>query len=130
MADETTTPEKQEETVFKQTVKEITQPFKDLVRASRVLWGVNISYFLEGLVYFGMLGLLAIYFNRYAGLDDIAADQMVGILTAGITLSMLFLGATVDIIGVRKSFLISLSLMLVGRVLITIAPDFFPITGM
>lgn len=127
MADETTTPE---ESIFKQTVKEVTQPFKDLVKASRVLWGVNISYFLEGLVYFGMLGLLAIYFNRYAGLNDIQADQMVGILTAGITLSMLFLGATVDIIGVRKSFLISLSLMLVGRVLITISPDVFSATGM
>lgn len=130
MAEEFTTPEKEEETVVKQTIKEITQPFKDLVRASRVLWGVNISYFLEGLVYFGMLGLLAIYFNRYAGLNDIQADQMVGILTAGITLSMLFLGATVDIIGVRKSFLISLSLMLVGRLLITISPDIFSTTGM
>ncbi len=130
MAEETITPEKKEETVLKQTVKEITQPFKDLVRASRLLWGVNISYFLEGLVYFGMLGLLAIYFNTYAGLNDIQADQMVGILTAGITLSMLFLGATVDIIGVRKSFLISLSLMLVGRVLITISPDILSSTGM
>ncbi len=130
MADEITTPEKEEETVLKQTVKEITQPFKDLVRASRLLWGVNVSYFLEGLVYFGMLGLLAIYFNTYAGLNDIQADQMVGILTAGITLSMLFLGATVDIIGVRKSFLISLSLMLVGRLLITISPDIFSSTGM
>ncbi len=130
MAEEITTPEKEEETVLKQTVKEITQPFKDLVRASRVLWGVNISYFLEGLVYFGMLGLLAIYFNRYAGLNDIQADQMVGILTAGITLSMLFLGATVDIIGVRKSFLISLFLMLIGRVLITISPDVLPSSGM
>lgn len=127
MAEEIITPE---ESVLKQTVKEITQPFKDLVRASRLLWGVNISYFLEGLVYFGMLGLLAIYFNTYAGLNDIQADQMVGILTAGITLSMLFLGATVDIIGVRKSFLISLSLMLVGRLLITISPGIFSTTGM
>ncbi|HKB87289.1 MAG TPA: MFS transporter [Ignavibacteriaceae bacterium] len=130
MAEEIITPEKEEETVLKQTIKEITQPFKDLVRASRLLWGVNISYFLEGLVYFGMLGLLALYFNNYAGLNDIQADQMVGILTAGITLSMLFLGATVDIIGVRKSFIISLSLMLVGRVLITLSPDIFSATGM
>ena len=72
MDDEITT---NEESVLKHTVKEITQPFKDLVKASRVLWGVNISYLLEGLVYFGMLGLLAIYFNRYAGLNDIQADQ-------------------------------------------------------
>jgi POT family proton-dependent oligopeptide transporter len=129
MAEDSTTPEK-EENIFQQTIKEITQPFKDLVRASRVLWGINISYFLEGLVYFGMLSLLAIYFNQYTGLNDIEADQMVGILTAGITLGMLFLGATVDIIGVRKSFLIALSLMLVGRILITISPSLFSSVGM
>ena len=48
---------------------------------------------------------------------------MVGILTAGITLAMLFLGGTVDWIGVRKSLLISLSFMLFGRLFLTIAPD-------
>jgi MFS family permease len=44
------------------------------------------------------------------------------VLTAGITIAMLFLGATVDWIGLRKSLLISLSLMLVGRILITMSP--------
>lgn len=47
---------------------------------------------------------------------------MVGILTAGITLGMLFLGGTVDWIGVRKSLLIALSLMFVGRIILAIAP--------
>ena len=46
-----------------------------------------------------------------------------GILTAGITIAMLFLGATVDWIGLRKSLLIALSLMLVGRILLTTSPD-------
>jgi proton-dependent oligopeptide transporter, POT family len=116
--------------VLKKTVEEITQPFKDLIHASRALWGVNIAYFLEGLNYFGMLSLLAIYFNEYIGLDDIDAGRMVGVLTGGITLSMLFLGATVDIIGVRKSLLAALILMLIGRVFITISPSVFGSTGM
>jgi MFS family permease len=47
---------------------------------------------------------------------------MVGFLTAGITLSMLFLGATVDWIGLRKSLLIALSAMLVGRIILTVSP--------
>ncbi|MFA4924707.1 MAG: MFS transporter [Ignavibacteriaceae bacterium] len=110
--------------VFQQTVSEVTQPFIDLFRAPRALWGVNLSYLLEGLTYFGVVGLLTIFFNDYIGLNDIYAGQMVGVLTAGITLSMLFLGAAVDIIGVRKSFLVSLILMLVGRVLLTISPQF------
>jgi MFS family permease len=78
---------------------------------------------LEGLTYFGVVGLLAIFFNDFIALDDIDAGRMVGILTAGITIAMLFLGATVDWIGLRKSLLISLLLMLVGRVLLTMSPD-------
>lgn len=110
--------------IFQQTIAEVTQPFIDLFHAPRALWGVNLSYLLEGLTYFGVVGLLTIFFNDYIGLNDIYAGQMVGVLTAGITLSMLFLGATVDIIGVRKSFLVSLILMLIGRVLLTISPQF------
>jgi proton-dependent oligopeptide transporter, POT family len=118
------------EGIFQQTIKEITQPFKDLFKASRALWGINLSYLLEGLTYFGVVGLLAIYFNEYTGLNDIHAGQMVGFLTAGITLSMLFLGATVDIIGLRKSLLISLSIMAVGRILLTLAPSLSVTTGL
>lgn len=105
--------------IIRHTLHEVTQPFIDLFHASQALWGINLSYLLEGLTYFGVVGLLAIYFNNFIGLNDINAGQMVGFLTAGITLSMLFLGATVDIIGVRKSLLIALGLMLVGRALLS-----------
>ncbi len=111
------------ERFIRSTLREITQPFIDLVHASQALWGINVSYLLEGLTYFGVVGLLAIFFNDYIGLDDISAGRMVGALTAGITLSMLFLGATVDLIGARKALLLSLALMLVGRVLLTLSPD-------
>ena len=109
--------------VFRKTVLEICQPFIDLVHASQALWGINLSYLLEGLTYFGVVGLLAIFFNQSIGLDDIRADQMVGFLTAGITLGMLLLGATVDFIGARKALLLSLVLMLLGRVTLTLSPQ-------
>lgn len=111
------------ENIFKNTILEITQPFKDLFHTSQALFGLNLSYLLEGLTYFGVVGLLAIFFNEYIKLDDIRAGNMVGFLTAGITLSMLFLGATVDWIGLRKSLLISLTFMLIGRILLTISPN-------
>ncbi|MGB6033052.1 MAG: MFS transporter [Bacteroidota bacterium] len=95
----------------------------DLVRAPRALWGVNVSYLLEGLKYFGVVGLLAIFFNDHIGLDDIDAGRMVGFLTGGITLAMLLLGATVDIIGARKALLFALGFMLLGRVLLTVSPE-------
>jgi len=103
-------------------LREIVDPFVNLIKAPRALLGINLSYLLEGITYFGILSLLAMYFNDL-GLNDIQAGQMVGIQTAGITLAMLFLGATVDWIGVRKALLISLSTMLVGRVLLTLAPQ-------
>jgi POT family proton-dependent oligopeptide transporter len=114
---------KEEHFNLKNTLRELVQPFIDLFHTSRALLGLNLSYVLEGLTYFGVVGLLAIFFNEYVGLDDINAGQMVGFLTAGITLSMLFLGATVDWIGVRKALLISLGFMLVGRILLSVSPE-------
>jgi POT family proton-dependent oligopeptide transporter len=110
--------------------KEIVQPFIDLVHVSRALWGINLSYLLEGVTYFGVLGLLAIFFNQYIGLDDIHADFMVAIQSAGITLAMLFLGATVDFVGPRRALLLSLALMLVGRIFLAVSPDVGAARGM
>jgi len=111
------------EGLIERTWMEISQPFKDLFHTSRALFGLNLSYLIEGFTYFGVLGYLTLYFNEYAGLNDINAGQMVGVLTAGITLSMLFLGATVDWIGLRKSMIYSLLFMTAGRVLISAAPS-------
>lgn len=116
--------------VLKGILKEITQPFIDLFKASRALWGVNLSYLLEGITYFGVVGYLVIYFTDFIKLDDISAGQMVGFQTAGITLAMLFLGATVDWIGIRKSLLYSLFFMLIGRVFLTLAPTITHNTGL
>ncbi len=103
-------------------LREIIDPFINIIKAPRVLWGINLSYLIEGLTYFGVVTLMTIYFNENIGLTDIAAGRMVGILTAGITLGMLFLGGTVDWIGVRKSLLIALTFMLFGRVALALAP--------
>ena len=116
--------------VFKNIVKELTQPFIDVFHASRALWGVNLSYVIEGLTYFGVVGYLVIYFTDFIKLNDIQAGQMVGFQTAGITLAMLFLGATVDWIGVRKSLIYSLLFMLVGRVFLTMGPNMTASVGL
>jgi len=104
-------------------LKEIVQPFIDLIHAPRALWGVNLGYMLEGLVYFGMLFYLTLYFSEFVfrGLPDpeTAAHSMVGVLTAGITIAMFFLGFVADRKGVRFALLCAFALMLIGRVLIS-----------
>ncbi len=120
--------EAKKEGLIEKTWNDISQPFKDLFHTSRALFGLNLSYLIEGFTYFGVLGYLTLYFNEYIGLNDINAGQMVGILTGGITLSMLFLGATVDWIGLRRAMIYSLVFMLAGRMLISAAPD-IGITG-
>ena len=71
-------------------LREIVQPFVDLVHAPRALWGINLGYALEGLVYFGILNYLALHFSDYIfqGVDhpNEWAHDMVGVLTAGITI--------------------------------------------
>jgi len=106
----------------KNPLREIVQPFIDVVRAPRALWGVNLSYLLEGFVYFGIVGYLAMYFNQYVGLDDVWAGRMTGALTWGITLAMFMFGGLADKWGVRIALVSALALMLVGRVFLAGGP--------
>ena len=130
MAEKSSPESTQEQNTIKSIIKEITQPFIDLFHSSRALWGINLSYLLEGITYFGIVGYLVIYFTDFVKLDDINAGQMVGFQTAGITLAMLFLGVTVDWIGVRKSLIYSLIFMLIGRVFLTAGPSITSNTGL
>ena len=112
---------------------EISQPFIDLMHAPRALWGINLAYVLEGMVYFGMLGYLAIHFSDFIFGGMKGADEyshlMVGVLTGGITLSMLFLGMVADKKGVRFALVTAFFFLLAGRVLISAAPILFSPEG-
>ncbi len=107
-------------------LREIVQPFIDLVKAPRALWGVNLAYFLEGLVYFGMLGYLAMHFSDFVFKGVEHADEwshsQVMILTAGITISMFFLGFVADKWGVRRALVLAFILLLSGRIVMSSAP--------
>jgi len=106
----------------KNPFREIVQPFIDLVHAPRALWGVNLPYVIEGFAYWGFLGYLAMYFNRYVGLNDVHAGFMVGVQTAGITIAMFFLGGLADRWGVRTALLLAFVLLIAGRVFLPLGP--------
>ncbi len=115
-----------QEAAPKSPLREIVQPFIDLAHAPRALWGINFGNLIEGMVYFGILGYLAMYFNQYVGLDDVWAGRMVGVLTAGITVAMFFLGSVADRWGVRVAISLAFVLLLVGRIVLSAASSIAP----
>jgi MFS family permease len=100
-------------------LREVVKPFRDFAQAPRVLQlGINLPYFLEGLVYFGILTLLTKYLSENVHIGDVKSGWFVAALTGGITLSMFLLGEVSDRWGLRRALIFSLGFMICGRVLL------------
>jgi MFS family permease len=91
------------------------------VKAPKALWGINIPYVIEGLVYFGILTILGKYCSENVGLSDLHAGWVYSVVTAGITFAMLFLGGVCDKIGVPRTLTIAFFLFVVGRGLVALS---------
>jgi len=132
MAEEIVASAKPETSPIKEALREMTQPFIDLIKAPRALWGVILAYAIEGLSYFGILTYLAIYFSDYVfqgvAHPDIWSHDMVMVLTAGIAISMVVFGFVPDKYGVRKGLILSFILLLIGRVIFSAAPTIMGLT--
>jgi MFS family permease len=100
---------------------ELTSTMRAFVKSPRALWGVNVPYFLEGIAYFGVLTLLMKYLSENLALGDIRAGIVVSLFTGGITFAMFFLGEMGDRYGLRRTLLLAITLMAVGRIFITMA---------
>ncbi len=118
---ENTTEKKTAGEVVKDSLRELGQTLVAFVKAPKALWGVNIPYVLEGLVYFGILTILGKYCSENVQLTDPQAGWVYSLVTGGITLAMLFLGGVSDRIGVRKALTLSFVLFLVGRFFIALS---------
>ena len=105
----------------KNSLKELAQTFAAFLKAPRALWGVNIPYVFEGLVYFGILTILGKFCSENVALNDIHSGWVYGGVTGGITFAMLMFGGVSDKIGVRVSLALSLGVMMVGRVLVSVS---------
>jgi len=83
-------------------------------------------YWMDGVAYFGMLTLLAMYFHDILGMSDDAGHKIVSAYMALITGFMLIFGPISDKLGVRKSLLVSVVLYIIGRTALPLAPHIFP----
>lgn len=124
----------QEKKSFMQVVtdsfKELGETMVAFVKAPRALWGINIPYVLEGLVYFGILTILGKFCSENIQMTDIQAGWVYSLVTGGITFAMVILGGYTDKLGIRKSLTLALGAMLVGRVIISLAGTFPMGSGM
>ncbi len=121
--------EKNQTNVGKKTFKEVLQDsFKELketfvafFKAPKALWGINVPYIIEGLVYFGILTILGKFASENLSLKDTQASLIYSFVTGGITFAMLLLGGYSDKLGVRKSLIIAFVAMVVGRTMVAVS---------
>ncbi len=107
--------------ILKNAFHEIAVTFVAFAKAPRALWGVNIPFIIEGLVYFGILTILGKFCSENVALSDLHAGWVYGGVTGGITFAMLIFGGVSDKIGVRRSLALSLFVMMIGRILVSIS---------
>lgn len=107
--------------IIEDSLKQIGDTLVAFGKAPRALWGVNIPYVLEGLVYFGILTILGKFCSENVGLSDPQSGWVYGAVTGGITFAMLFFGGVTDKLGVRVSLALALAMMAVGRGLVALS---------
>lgn len=107
-------------------ITELIASFRALKGAPKGFWYTNYAYWLDGVSYFGMLTLLAMFFHDVVGLSDDTGHKLVSIYTGLITGTMLIFGPVSDKLGVRRSLLISVILYIIGRSALPLAAAFLP----
>ncbi len=107
--------------VIKKSFKELGETFVAFAKSPKALWGINIPYILEGLVYFGILTILGKYCSENVGLPDNQASLVYSAVTGGITFAMLILGGYADKFGVRTALPLAFFAFLIGRILIALS---------
>ena len=96
--------------------------FKVLKSASRDFWLTNALQFFDGLAYFSMITVLALYLTTNCGFNDVDSGAWVGIFTLYITAFVFAVGSICDAIGIKKSLYIGLGLLAVSRLGMGVAP--------
>ena len=104
-----------------EALRELGTTLVAFIKAPKALWGVNIPYVIEGLVYFGILTILGKYCSENVALSDLHAGWVYSVVTAGITFAMLFLGGVCDKIGVPRTLTIAFFMFVVGRGLVALS---------
>lgn len=107
-------------------ITELIDSIRELRGAPAGFWYTNVAYWMDGIAYFGMLTLLAMFFHDLAGLSDDTGHKLVSVYTGLISGLMLVFGPVADKLGVRRSLIVSVVLYIIGRIWFPLAPSLVP----
>jgi len=90
----------------------------------RNFWLTNFIQFFDGLAYFTLIIVFALFLNKYCGFKDADAPYWVGMYTLFLSLFVFAVGTICDIIGLRRTYAIGFSLLITGRLIMAWGSDF------
>ena len=91
----------------------------ELVRGPRDLWMIFAILLLHGYLYYSIVIILPLFLSDEFGYTDTLAGLVYGAMGASYTLFAIFLGTTIDRMGIRK---IEIFKKIIGRIIVIISP--------
>lgn len=111
--------------------------FKLLKKVQKDFWLTNSVQFFDGMAYFSMMNVITLYLTSNIGLSDALSGTVVGWFSLAITICVLLVGTLCDKLGIKKSFLLGLGILLLSRLSLGILPEylnkeylFYPTVGL
>ena len=96
--------------------------YAKLRTVSKEFWLVNTLSFFDGLAYFSMMNVLTLYLTANCGFSDVDSSALIGLYTLAISIIFFAVGAVCDTLGIKKSFLFGLILLIIARATFGFAP--------
>ncbi len=87
-------------------------------------WLTNFIQFFDGLAYFTLIIVFALFLKNYCGFRDADAPYWVGMYTLFLSLFVFAVGTICDIIGLKRTYLVGFSLLILGRIIMGMGSDF------
>ena len=96
---------------------------KGLKDSPREIWILFSAKLLEYAAYGASNMAFVLYLSKDCGLDDIAAGSYIGTWSTLMTCTSILVGSVVDAIGVKRTLLIGMGAMLLGRLVMPFTND-------
>lgn len=105
----------------------ITRYFSEfgvLKECGKNFWLTNFIQFFDGLAYFTLIIVFALFLNKYCGFRDADAPFWVGMYTLFLSMFVFAVGTICDIIGLKRTYAIGFALLITGRAILGLGSDF------